>query len=163
MSSVIILSYCIPEDEDSNFYIEGMTTTVDANQTNGTQTGTSTGNDTTTTTTTSVIGTPLLFNYVGYAGADYSVEFDLEEVDDTTKVVTNYEWDFDGDGTYDYNTPTKVETTHSYSTAGDYTAFLRVTYDDSTDELFSTSVSIADPATNPGARRTVWTNYASTT
>jgi RHS repeat-associated protein len=44
------------------------------------------------------------------------------------RTITKYEWDFDGNGTYDYNeTPGDGMVTHTYSTPGTYIARLRVT------------------------------------
>jgi len=41
--------------------------------------------------------------------------------------IAKYEWDFDGDGIYDWSSGTTGSTTHVYDTAGTYTAVLRVT------------------------------------
>ncbi len=41
--------------------------------------------------------------------------------------VVQYEWDFDGDGTYDATSTTTPEATHVYEQAGTYAATLRVT------------------------------------
>jgi subtilisin family serine protease len=40
-----------------------------------------------------------------------------------------YEWDFEGDGTYDYSSQTSVDVMHAYITAGDYKATVKVTDD----------------------------------
>ena len=44
--------------------------------------------------------------------------------------VVKYEWDFDGDGAYDWSSPSTGETTYTYADTGAYTAELRVTDDD---------------------------------
>ncbi|MEW6086684.1 MAG: PKD domain-containing protein [bacterium] len=48
---------------------------------------------------------------------------------DTTASIINYEWDFEGDGIFDFSAPTESEanTFHTYSSAGVYNPILRVT------------------------------------
>ncbi|MBI4865632.1 MAG: PKD domain-containing protein, partial [Candidatus Wallbacteria bacterium] len=41
--------------------------------------------------------------------------------------IVRYEWDFDGNGSFDYSSPSSASTTHTYSREGIYTAILRVT------------------------------------
>jgi|GEM_PF-6889283 len=41
--------------------------------------------------------------------------------------VVKYEWDFDGDGTYDWQSPTTGNTSHTYATVGTFNATVRVT------------------------------------
>jgi PKD repeat protein len=41
-----------------------------------------------------------------------------------------YEWDFDGDGTYDLSSASSPLATHAYSQVGTYIAALRATDDD---------------------------------
>jgi len=48
---------------------------------------------------------------------------------DSDGSITKYEWDFNGDGTYDWSSTTTGSTTHTYNTAGTYYAVLRVTDD----------------------------------
>jgi hypothetical protein len=43
--------------------------------------------------------------------------------------IVKYEWDFDGDGTFDQNTGTTNTASHTYTTAGSFTAKVRVTDD----------------------------------
>ncbi len=62
---------------------------------------------------------------IGVASLD--VSFSGNGTDDGTIVL--YEWDFDGDGTYDFSSPTTASTIHSYSNPGDFNAVLRVTDD----------------------------------
>jgi len=46
---------------------------------------------------------------------------------DLDGTIVKYEWDFNGDGTYDWSSSTTASVRHVYSTAGSYTARLRVT------------------------------------
>lgn len=41
--------------------------------------------------------------------------------------ITKYQWDFKGDGLYEYGSDTDANTTYTYDTAGNFTAVLRVT------------------------------------
>ena len=57
--------------------------------------------------------------------AALSVQFTGSATDDGTIVL--YEWDFDGDGTYDYESGSTGNTTHVYSLPGTYNPIFRVT------------------------------------
>lgn len=41
--------------------------------------------------------------------------------------IALYEWDFDGDGVFDYSSPTSGNTTHTYANIGNFQAVVRVT------------------------------------
>lgn len=41
--------------------------------------------------------------------------------------IAGYQWDFDGDGVFDYSSPSSASTSHIYSTAGTFAAVLRAT------------------------------------
>lgn len=45
----------------------------------------------------------------------------------TTDPITNYEWDFDGDGVYDYSSATSANASYNYTAPGTYNATIRVT------------------------------------
>ena len=69
---------------------------------------------------------------VATAGNDYPVQ--IGEIvsfsgtgTDNNGSISKYEWDFNGDGTYDWNSGTTGSTTHVYGAVGTYTAILRVT------------------------------------
>ncbi|MCK4615032.1 MAG: S8 family serine peptidase, partial [Thermoplasmata archaeon] len=49
---------------------------------------------------------------------------------DEDGTIALYEWDFDGNGAYDWNSTENGNTTHTYDEEGNYTAVLRVTDDD---------------------------------
>jgi len=66
--------------------------------------------------------------YSGYTGD--SINFDSTGSHaNGGAVLVLYEWDFDGDGTYDWSSPTTGMATHSYTNYGTYNAVLRVTDD----------------------------------
>ena len=69
---------------------------------------------------------------------------------DPDGAIVNYEWDFDGDGTYDWDNAATGATTHIYTIAGIYTAQLRVTDNDGmadTDTVVVTVNASAAPLT----------------
>ncbi|MFC1859663.1 FlgD immunoglobulin-like domain containing protein, partial [Thermodesulfobacteriota bacterium] len=53
------------------------------------------------------------------------------------------EWDFDGDGVYDWNSPTTGDTVHHYTEAGSYKAVLRVTDDSGNKDVSVVDVSVS--------------------
>ena len=61
------------------------------------------------------------------APAGTSIFFDASSSWDPDGTIVSYEWDFDGDGTYD---ATGVTISHIYTIPGEYTVKLRVTDDD---------------------------------
>ena len=56
-----------------------------------------------------------------------TVTFDGSSSTDLDGPITKYEWDLDGNGTYEVDGGTSPGTTHSYSSTGVYTVRLRVT------------------------------------
>jgi PKD repeat protein len=73
------------------------------------------GSPTVTATATPVSGpAPLTVNFNGTAT-------------DPNNDIVSYEWDFNGDGIYDWSSPSGANTTHTYSTPGMFAAYLRVT------------------------------------
>ncbi len=56
-----------------------------------------------------------------------TVTFDGSSSTDLDGPITKYEWDLDGNGTYEVDGGTTAVTTHSYSSTGVYTVRLRVT------------------------------------
>src|SRR6185436_9443129 len=53
------------------------------------------------------------------------VSFNGTATDDGT--IALWEWDFDGNGTFEYSSPTSPATTHTYTEAGKFVARLRAT------------------------------------
>ena len=72
---------------------------------------------------------------------------------DSDGSIVNYEWDFDGDGVYDYSSTTTGKTSHTYDNVGTYTAKLRVT-DNSGKQAIDTvpiTTYLGISASSPGA------------
>ncbi len=68
--------------------------------------------------------------------------------------IVLYEWDFDGDGTYDFSSPTTVTTVHTYSTPGAFNAMLRVT-----DDIGLTDTAIVEINAAPGIIATLSADF----
>ncbi|TMK56776.1 MAG: PKD domain-containing protein [Actinobacteria bacterium] len=60
---------------------------------------------------------------------DLPVQFDAAAAKDTDGTIVKYEWDLDGNGTYETNTGSTATTQHNYSFAGTVQTRLRVTDD----------------------------------
>ncbi|MDX6609099.1 MAG: hypothetical protein QOF85_1024 [Solirubrobacterales bacterium] len=56
-----------------------------------------------------------------------SIGFDASASHDPDGTIAKYEWDFDGNGTFETNSGTNPKVSHSYSAEGEYTVRLRVT------------------------------------
>jgi PKD repeat protein len=94
---------------------------------------------------------PLLVNFFGTAT-------------DPDGTIARYEWDFEGDGTFDYTSTTTGNTSHTYADAGTFGALFRVTDNEgltATAVATATAVRIGPPGsptatiTVPNAPRTV--------
>jgi PKD repeat protein len=98
------------------------------------------------------------------------VNFNGSVIDDG--VIVLYEWDFDGDGVYDYSSTTSAAISHTYQSAGIFAATLRVTDDVGLSSLdaiaidvdVTASLSIADDTFLPdiGETATVATSVSGT-
>lgn len=75
------------------------------------------------------------------------VDFNGTGVDDDGE-ISNYEWDFEGDGTYDYSDPAIAATSHSYAAAGLYNAKFRVTDNDGAMDVDTISVLVSSGGAN---------------
>jgi PGF-CTERM protein len=69
-----------------------------------------------------------------------SVVFDASNSTDPDSAIDRYEWDFDGDGTYE-ETTTAPTTTHAYESGGSYDAAVRVVSKD-LDDTASVTVDV---------------------
>ncbi|MCB2263768.1 MAG: PKD domain-containing protein [Candidatus Thiosymbion ectosymbiont of Robbea hypermnestra] len=56
--------------------------------------------------------------------------------------IVRYEWDFDGDGTYDHSSTTSAAVSHTYEAAGIFAATLRVTNDTGLTSLDSIAIQV---------------------
>ena len=79
-----------------------------------------------------------------------SVQFDGSTSNDASHVVTHYEWDLDGDGTFETDAGSSPTTTQTYGAAGTFNVGLRVT--DSRGAVGSSSQSLK--VNDPGAAAT---------
>ncbi len=61
---------------------------------------------------------------------DLGIAFDASESSDPDGTIAKYEWDLDGNGSFETDTGTKASAVHSYSTVGSVEVRLRVTDDD---------------------------------
>ncbi len=85
------------------------------------------------------------------------LEFNGEGHDQDGDIVL-YEWDFDGNGEYDWNSDDSPYTTYIYTVGGTYKAALRVTDDDgaiSTDTVSVTIEMNRQPEANAGSDQTI--------
>jgi len=81
------------------------------------------------------------------AGDDHTVQFgDTVYLSgagaDADGVITKYEWDFDGDGIYDWNSETSGSVTYICNTGGMLTVVLRVTDDEGATATDSCTITI---------------------
>ena len=75
---------------------------------------------------------------------------------DIDGTIALYEWDFEGDGTFDYSSPTTGATTYTYPAAGTYVPVLKVTDDRGASDTDNLTVIVnAIPTVNAGVDITV--------
>lgn len=72
-------------------------------------------------------------------------------VSDLDGTIDLYEWDFEGDGTYDWSSTTSPDTTYAYPTFGDYNPTLRVTDNDALQATMSVALHTYAVPTVTGA------------
>ena len=91
-------------------------------------------------------------------GVTYTeIEFDGGGTDEDGSIVL-YEWDFDGDEAFDWNSPSTAQTIFKYSVGGSYDAYLRVTDDDGDTDISGVTITIAQnrpPVADAGDDMTV--------
>jgi hypothetical protein len=85
-------------------------------------------------------GKPINSLPVANAGGDLAVQvgetcYYTGGAADADGTIVKYEWDFDGDGVYDWSSDTSCLTTHVFNTAGSYTSVLRVTDNDGATDI----------------------------
>ncbi|MEF8901750.1 MAG: PKD domain-containing protein [Halovenus sp.] len=75
-----------------------------------------------------------------------TVTFDARESTDPDGTITEFRWDFDGDGAVDESAPGDQPTaTHSYASGGSYDAVLTVVDDDGAIDQYSEVVEVREP------------------
>jgi PKD repeat protein len=77
--------------------------------------------------------------------APLAVDFDASGSYDPDGAIELYEWDFDGDGVYDFSSPTTGSTSHEYTSVGTYVVTLRVTDDEGATGSMVFVVSVSAP------------------
>ncbi len=85
-----------------------------------------------------------------------TVAYDASASKDIDGTITKYEWDLDGNGTYETNTGTTASTTSSYATVGARTIRLRVTDNTGATALTTQTVTVTNRA--PTASFTISAN-----
>lgn len=63
---------------------------------------------------------------------------------DPDNKIVKYQWDFDGDGTYDSESATSGEATHVYTRAGSFRAVFKITADDGATDSCIVAVSVSN-------------------
>jgi PKD repeat protein len=80
--------------------------------------------------------------------APLTVDFNAT-ASDSDGTIVSYEWDYDGDGTYDQNTGTTFTTSYSYTTAGTYNTKVRVIDDNGATSLDNITISVSTQINQP--------------
>lgn len=73
-----------------------------------------------------------------------TVNFDGSATDDGS--IVSWQWDFEGDGTYDYSSTTSPAAAHTYNDAGVYVAALKATDDDGLSNTALVEIKVAATA-----------------
>ncbi len=74
-----------------------------------------------------------------------TVNFDGSATDDGS--IVSWQWDFNGDGTYDYSSTTSPATAHTYNDTGVYVAALKATDDDGLSNTALVEIKVTTTAT----------------
>ena len=96
-----------------------------------------------TLTQEGVIAPVAAFEYTPQSGtAPLTVDFDASGSTDSDGNITKYEWDFNGDGAYEFNGNGVPTTSVTFYRAGTYDVVLRVTDDDGTMDTETHSLTV---------------------
>ncbi len=90
-----------------------------------------------------------------------TVTFNASGSSDPDGTIARYEWDLDGNGTYETDTGTTPTATRAYTTAGNVTVGLRVTDDDGAPATVTHALSVVPAQQPPTASFTASPNPAS--
>jgi 3-phytase len=77
------------------------------------------------------------------------VNFDASASNDPDGTIILYEWDFNGDGTYDWSSSTSGTITYTYDSSGTYDATLRVTDDKGATDTTTVNITVYVPDQPP--------------
>lgn len=77
------------------------------------------------------------------------VDFNASASYDNDGYIANYEWDWEGDGVYDASTGTNPYASHTYNTANQYNATVRVTDDQGATDTDFVVINVNPPANDP--------------
>lgn len=78
----------------------------------------------------------------------FTVDFDASASHDPDGAILKYEWDWNGDGTYDFDAGSLDSASHDYVQSGNYECTLRVTDDGGESGTFSKTVYVVELATD---------------
>jgi subtilisin-like proprotein convertase family protein len=76
-----------------------------------------------------------------------TVQFDASGSHDPVGTINHYEWDLDGDGTFETDTGTSPFASHLYAARGAYPVSVRVTDDGAKQNVYTRSVHVSNPPT----------------
>jgi PKD repeat protein len=79
--------------------------------------------------------------------ASLELNFDASNSTDPDGMIVLYEWDFDGDGIFDWSSPDTGDTTYTYTSSGSHNATLRVTDDEGATETATVTIDVNEPGT----------------
>jgi hypothetical protein len=79
--------------------------------------------------------------------APLELNFDASNSTDPDGMIVLYEWDFDGDGIFDWSSPDTGDTTYTYTSSGSHNATLRVTDDEGATDTATVTIDVNEPGT----------------
>lgn len=77
------------------------------------------------------------------------VDFDASASNDPDGMIAKYEWDWDGGGTYDFDSGTDPTVAHTYAAVGIYTPILRVTDNFGATDTETLTITVGNPNQPP--------------
>jgi uncharacterized protein (TIGR03437 family) len=92
-------------------------------------------------------GVPLTVSFTGRGVPAYAVP---------ANTIVKYEWDFDGDGVFDYSSTTTASSTYTYTKQGTYTAVLRVTDSQGLTAVFSGAATTVRVGPDGSPTASIW-------
>jgi PKD repeat protein len=80
-----------------------------------------------------------------------NVQFDASGSHDPDSAISDYRWDLDSNGSFEYDSGTVPMAAHSYPNAGPVTLRVRVTDEDGNSTVATTTVTVSAPASGAGS------------